>query len=621
MTRRKIAGTDVEQYESEFAHYLDRPEYVLGNSNPITTEKFFIDSIGWKEVTYVPAVLKLFDEVISNAVDEAIRTDFKHAKKIKVEFSCEDGWVTIEDSGRGIPIVQDEKTGKWLPEMVFSELRTGSNFDDESKAETLGRFGVGVSLTNLFSSEFRINIVHAGQEYKQIFQNNLTIKRQPGIQKTTKKSGTSVGFVIDWKRFIENWDTSCFGRGWLEYEPLFEQRVRDLALCYPEIQFWWNKKKVSGRKPAEIFSLVAPDFTIGESEKCRLAVMYSDHGFRVMSWVNGIETSKGGTHVEYACSSIIEAVREHIRKRYKIDVRPSEVRNRLFIFLSLRTGSTNFDSQAKEAFTTSTKEFADRIEEVLTEKFIKSILKNDRLIESIVEVYQLREEVKQKREVKKLSKVGKVKIPKLVEAQSKDTEKNILMICEGDSAISELINVRNPNIGGIPIRGKLLNVFDKKAVDVLNNAEIRALVQCIGLEIGKPPKNLNYGRIGILTDMDGDGNAIAGLLINFFYKYWPGLFEEGRIIRVLSPLYTAENKGKIKRFYSKTELEKAGLDKSWKIKYNKGLGALGADEYELVLNKLEYIELVPGKETADMIRLVYSSDTDARKEWLVEVKK
>lgn len=614
MTRRRIAGTEIEAYESEFAHILDRPEFVLGSSQLIEAWKFFYNDqeSGWEAVTYVPAVMKLFDEVISNAVDEAIRTDFKHATKINVQFN--NGVVIVEDSGRGIPVVKDDKTGKWLPEMVFSQLRTGSNFDDESQAETLGRFGVGVSLTNLFSTNFSTTTHDGKKWYSQSFHRNLTTIDNPVITKSDgkKPTFTMVTFQIDCKRFGIN-DYSQYGQ-------LFEQRVRDLALCYPEITFKWNKKRVSVKKPKDLFGDIDQAFTFGEAEKCRTAVMYSEDGFQVMSWVNGIETSKGGTHVDYFLSKIVEAIRDHVRKRYKIDVRANEIRNRLFVFLSIRTGTTNFDSQAKEKFTSPDSTFRGRIDEAVTEKFIRGVLKNDRLIEAIVEVYQLREQIKNQKAVKKLSKGGKVKIPKLVEAQSKETEKNILMICEGDSAISELINVRNPHVGGIPIRGKLLNVFGKKDLEVVKNAEIRSLIQCIGLEIGKPPIDLNYGKVGILADMDFDGNSIVGLLINFFHKYWPQLFDEGRIVRVLSPLYTATHKGKIERFYSKQELKKADLDKSWKVKYNKGLGSLDESEYELVLNEPEYIELMPGNKTKETIKLLYSSDTDARKEWLAEVK-
>ena len=118
--------------------------------------------------------------------------------------------------------------------------------------------------------------------------------------------------------------------------------------------------------------------------------------------------------------------------------------------------------------------------------------------------------------------------------------------------------------------------------------------------------------------MDHDGNAIAGLLINFFYKYWPELFKDKKIIRVLSPLYIAENKNIIKRFYSKKEIQNEKLDNSWKIKYFKGLGSLGSKEYEFVLNQMEYLEILQDIDSDKTLELVYSSDTFKRKVWLID---
>ena len=166
MTKRLLKGSDIELYENEFDHLLARPEFVLGSSTLTESVRFFTHDVSWHEVFYVPAILKLFDEVISNAVDESIKTKFTNLTKIFVELDAGQGKVKITDSGRGIPILLDGKTGKYIPELVFAQLRTGSNFNDDEN-ETLGRFGVGVSLTNLFSTSFTIHINDGKKEYKQ----------------------------------------------------------------------------------------------------------------------------------------------------------------------------------------------------------------------------------------------------------------------------------------------------------------------------------------------------------------------------------------------------------------------------------------------------------------------
>ena len=152
----------------------------------------------------------------------------------------------------------------------------------------------------------------------------------------------------------------------------------------------------------------------------------------------------------------------------------------------------------------------------------------------------------------------------------------------------------------------------------MKNEELKSIIQVLGLEMGKKAENLNFGKIGLLEDCDRDGDSIVSLLLNFFYKFWPELIEEKRIIRILSPLYIAKKGKEIKRFYNHSEYKEFTNNgcEGWKIKYNKGLGGLGADEYEYMLNNLKYIEFSLDKKTKSMIELVYSDNTDARKEWL-----
>ena len=612
---RKIKGTEVSTFENEISHIRLRPEIHIGSTDQKIGQKWFT-SDGFEKLNfnYIPALYKIFDEVISNAVDESIKTNFKGNK---IWVGIEDSVISIKDNGRGIPIIKDTVSKRYVPEMVFTDLRTGSNFEDNKNSELLGKNGVGVSLTNIFSTFFEIETASKGKKYQQFLKDDKGRFKKPKISKSTKNY-TLVRFIPDYDYFSEKADLTFINIHLPKdcLEMIAKQRVFDLALCYPEITFYWNKKKIS-TKSREFFLKIDKAFSVSETEKVKLAVMYSDTGFETLSWVNGVDV-KGGTHIDYTMSKITEGVKVFIKKKYKVDVKPLEIRNRMILFLSGRFPNPHFDSQTKERITNNTKDFQDRLDKAITDKFIKSICQNEQIIQSIIEVYELKKAVAEKKQVKSLSK-SKKKIAKLVPAQSKDKENNILMIAEGDSALNELINVRKSNIGGIPIRGKLLNVYDKKPVDIVSNEELKSLIQAIGLEIGKKAKDLNYGRIGILSDQDHDGNAIAGLLLNFFYKFWPELIEEKRIIRILSPLYIATKGKETKRFYNHSEYQNFMLNgfEGWKIKYNKGLGALGPVEYEYMLNNLKYIEFSIDKETGSMLELVYSQNTDARKEWLI----
>lgn len=618
MARRNVGNTSIQTFESDLEYILHRPEIYIGSIQEIKINDFVYinNELTFKEITYNPGLFKIVDEVISNSVDEAIRNNFKVGTNIKVTFNKDQSFL-IEDDGNGVPVGFDTKLKKYSSELVFSNLKTGSNFDDNSNSELLGLNGVGVSLTNIFSSYFSVYINDGKSIYRQKFSNNLTKIEKPSVSKSTSNSTfTKITFTPNYNYFKIS--DECL----IDLPLIIEKRIRNLAFAYPEIRFKFNGKSVSPKKPKDLFGSIDENFIFAEGEKFRLAILFSENDFKQISIVNGGETKEGGTHVDYVINKIVEYVREYIKKKFKIQVKPSEIKNHLFLFLALRTPKRKFFGQTKNLLVTNSNIFSDRIDDVLTDKILNKLVNNEKFIQSIVEIYQLRKEVKEKKKIKQLTKGKKrVKLAKLVEAQSKNKERNILMIAEGDSALNELINVRNPHVAGIPIRGKLKNVFNEKDIDVIKTEELRNLMQAIGLEIGKKAKDLNYGKIGILSDQDYDGDAIAGLLINFFFKFWPELFDEERIVRVLSPLFIAKKNKKIKRFYSHKEFE-SWIDehKDWKIIYNKGLGSLGPEEYEIMINDPKLIVLKSSENSQKMIDLVYSNNSENRKLWLKEVK-
>lgn len=612
MARRKVGNTDIETFDDEREYILHRPEIYIGSlAESITDIVTLMDGEIkiWRGVNLIPGLYKIINEVLDNAVDETIRTK-KDSGKIDVTFNPDTNEYTVMDNGRGVPQALDKQSGKYTPELVFSTLRTGSNFDDESGAELIGKHGVGVSLTAIFSKRFKVETWDGKHQYVQEFNNNCREISKPKITKSVKKSGTKITFTPDYGFFkVENLNHDDETR-------LVYKRLKDFALTISTIKFTFNGKVVSEKSLRGYFK--DDNSVYGESDHCKIGLIPSPFvNFHCIGYVNSAGTPSG-THVDYVMGKVTEHLRTYIKRKYKLDVKPAEIRSKFLLFISLWLPNPRFSSQTKEGLSTPVGQLSERIDKVLTGSFLQRLIKEKSIIESIVEIYQLKAEKKAKTAAKKRNK-GK-KIAKLIEAQSKDTENNILMICEGDSAWNEILNVRSPNVGGIPIRGKLLNVLEKKDLDVIKNEEIQTLMHCIGLEIGKPPTNIRYGKIGFLTDMDVDGNSIAGLLINFFYKYWPQLFDDGRMVRVLSPLYTAQKGNEIKRFYTKSDFLKSKLDKSWRVKYNKGLGSLGPAEYELVINKPEWIELENDSQTWGMIQLLYSSNADARKEWLAEVR-
>jgi DNA topoisomerase-2 len=221
------------QVLSDIEHVLKRPGMYCGNVNEEIYPTYIYENnkIVLKDIPQIPALLKLFDEIVSNSIDEAIRTSFKYATKIKVTFDNKIGTVTVEDNGRGLPIEYNEALKKWTPEIIFTHLKAGSNFDDTNKEMLVGQYGVGGSLVPIFSRNFSIDTANGQKKYKQTFENHLAIKHNPVITKS-KDNYTSISYDPNYDYFKVSDEV-------IKYLPiLYEKRIRDLAFCYPEITFF-----------------------------------------------------------------------------------------------------------------------------------------------------------------------------------------------------------------------------------------------------------------------------------------------------------------------------------------------------------------------------------------------
>jgi DNA gyrase/topoisomerase IV subunit B len=170
--------------------------------------------------------------------------------------------------------------------------------------------------------------------------------------------------------------------------------------------------------------------------------------------------------------------------------------------------------------------------------------------------------------------------------------------------------------GAFPLRGKFLNVAGLKPTKVVQNKEVQALLNAIGLRLGEEPKDLRYGKILIYSDADPDGDSIAGLLVNFFGRYWPELLEEKMLYRVMTPLVVASKKKDRKMFYTNEEFEKWSNSKSskgWDVSYKKGLAALEDPEYKDIIRDPKMFALVPGDDLEQSLEDWFGSNADVRK--------
>ena len=321
----------------------------------------------------------------------------------------------------------------------------------------------------------------------------------------------------------------------------------------------------------------------------------SQNGFQQVSFVNSTDTYDGGSHVDYIMNQIISHLREFFSKKHKVDIKPSEIKSHMFLFLNSTIINPSFSSQTKEKLITEVKDFGSTFE--ITNKLIQSILKSE-IVNSILDWInqkKLADESKLFRTLK-----AKVKVDKLIDCQSSNRKDCELFIMEGLSALGDFRKYRNPgNQAAYSLRGKFTNTNGMSNKKILENEEAKNLILSIGLDLinAENMDNIRYGKIIICTDIDTDGDSICGLLLNFFSK-WPKLIDNGLLHRAMAPLLVAKSltkKNDNKYFYSMDEYEtwiKTNNIRSYEIDYKKGLGSLETEEFKVLVQETKLVKFV-----------------------------
>lgn len=590
-------------------HVLLRPNIYLGSVN-LEPQSGIID-YEYKTVYIVPALLKMVEEVFQNSIDEHIRTNGEFATQISLDITqtLDGTQITVKDNGRGIP--QKIIGGKSQPLLAWTELRAGSNFDDNNRT-TAGTNGMGAALTCIFSKSF--------VGYTCDGKNTITVTCSDNMQNIAessnkgKQAGTQVSFVPDLDRFGLNDFTD-------DHITVLRDRFVNLAIMYPKIQFKFNGEKLTFKNLKQIAKNFHPDSVSAETDNVSLvfAPAGSEEEFRCLSYVNGIYIKNGGSHVDYVINQIIVTLREHVKKKHKIDVLPNQIRQHILFASWMRDfNALRFDSQTKERITNSVSEVAFYLNQIDFDKIAKQILNTESIINPCIEAILYKKEMAEKLALaKKLKSAAKIRVVNHIAATHSDPEQRSLVITEGQSALGSLITVRDPKkIGGFPLRGKPLNVRDMKPVDILKNKEMLELLTILGLEFGKPATDLNYGKIYVMSDADTDGDSIFCLLLNLFSN-WPELFEQGRIYRVMTPLYVCVKGKQTELFYNKTEFDKFN-SKGYDVSYCKGLGTLSKDAYRKCINEPYLIKLSANNSDLIKLEMAFGGDANLRKDWMME---
>tara|TARA_B100001996_G_scaffold154140_1_gene117260 strand:- start:13575 stop:16796 length:3222 start_codon:yes stop_codon:yes gene_type:complete len=610
-------------------HILKRPDSYVGPVSRVS-EPYWVyenDHFERKNVVYSPALLKIFDEILVNAIDRNSMYP-KNVSSLGVSIDVTSGEITIENNGPlgGIAVKMHEKEGIWNPELTFGHLLTSTNYDDTQKRVVGGRNGYGAKLTNVYSTKFSIKIKDGENKciYTQEWSNNMKTCGIPKIKKySSSTSSVSISFIPDWKRFgMSKMDTSIY--------KIFEKRVYDANICTTQnckVKFQGNLlPKCTFANYCKMYTKTDEMCTI-TSDRWSVCIAPSDDGFEHVSFVNGICTMKGGSHVDHVSGILANGIIEDMAK--KIKLRPQQVKNAFFIFVKATLVNPMFSSQVKSECTLKPQDFGSKFEPPKT--FIKNILKTG-IQDELLALSKFRE----MKELKKTDGSRKSKIsgiPKLDDANKAGTQQSskcTLIITEGDSAktlaISGLSIVGRDHYGVFPLRGKCKNVRDASVKQLTENKEFNDLKKILGLQQGKVYTSLSelrYGKLMIMTDADNDGSHIKGLILNMIHYFWPSLLDLKFVVSMVTPIIKATKGSETRSFYTDSSFRQwYGNGKhGWKIKYYKGLGTSTSAEAREYFKRIKdlTVQFDTDKCMDDSIILAFDkTKSDLRKTWLLE---
>ncbi|MEX6633554.1 DNA topoisomerase IV subunit B [Hyphococcus lacteus] len=536
------------------------------------------------------ALHHLFAEVLDNSMDEAVAG---HATRIEVELH-EDGYLSVIDNGRGIPIDPHPKfKNKSALEVILTTLHSGGKFEGKAYATSGGLHGVGVSVVNALSDDLIVEVCRGRTMYRQSFAEGHPRSKIEKVGPAPNKRGTSIMFHPDPKIFgptakfkparlfkMARSKSYLFGGveiRWKCAPSVIKDDTPAEAVFHFERGLTDYLKTLAGAKPT-----VTEDIFAGKVEKkddgghgnLEWAVIWGTAGFGeadgfVHSYCNTIPTAEGGTHeagLRAALTKGLKAYAELAGYKRASNITAEDVLGTAGALLSVFVRNPEFQGQTKDKLATN--EAQKIVETTIRPAFDHWLASNPKQASALVEWVADRADERQRRrkekEVSRAAATRKLRLPgKLSDCSSANRSGTELFLVEGDSAGGSAKQARNRATQAIlPLRGKILNVASAARDKILANQEIADMTQALGAGIGSKFNidNLRYEKIIIMTDADVDGAHIAALLITFFYQEMPDLIHQGRLYLAQPPLFrlTAGSKS----VYAMNEAEREKLLKT-----------------------------------------------------------
>lgn len=499
----------------------------------------------------------------------------------------------------------DKTTGYIQIEKIQNGKYVGFQLDGNQRF-VINDFTVTHNCTAVYSKKFVVETIDSENQKKfiQEFTDNMENRTKPKVTSNSGKSYTKITFLPDYQRF---------GMSGLESDSvlLIQKRVLDCIACTgSDVQVYLNGQKLKGKglidytkfffNPDHHSPIFSESFVLSQFV-WEWAIVPSD-SFEQISFVNGNSTTQGGKHVDFILNQIVSKLKVLLETKKKLkDVKPSLIKERLFLFLRATIANPSFNSQTKEYLTTPVKDFGCRFE--ISDKFIDKLYKSS-IVEEIIQTYKLKESLELAKSTNG-KKVSRIFIPKLEDAIWAGTAKSdqcTLILTEGDSAKTFAMwgrsIVGNERFAAFPLKGKAINIRDATVSQLMNNEELNNLKQIIGLKAGKEytdTSDLRYGKVMVLTDADLDGSHITSLIVNMFHAQFPSLIKLDFLQTLRTPIVKATRNGKTVEFFTEQDYhawkETVGDDiNRFNIKYFKGLGTSKKEDAQAIFRRFNELK-------------------------------
>ena len=632
---------------------LHRPDTYVGSIQErksfMWVKRLDVEHFQHSHVIENPGLIRIFVEIASNALDNVWRSNEAKVKCtcIKFDIDRKDNMITVWNDGSTIPIQmhepnkeagEPEENRVWNPALIFGVLLTSNNYDDSKVRKTSGRNGLGAKLCNLLSVFFKVEIFDhkRSKHYVQVWRDNMSVLDPVDIKvKKGTASWTKISFIPDFKRFgmekfsediLSIYTKYMYNCAMLSKIPVYinDERLpidsfKSFALLhYPEEQY-------------EVMLFNSKDTKV---------VLIPSNEYRFVSFVNGMETSRGGVHVnawiEAIFRPIVAAINKKSEKKKRPKINIGDVKKCFTVFVDSSVSQPTFESQSKHEL------IGPKIVATVKSSSINKLLKwrFADIIEQAIKTKELM--MFQKREKKGSRKKKAAGLDDANNAGKSQSGKCLLLLTEGDSAKTFAISgmdagvpfngglaVGRDYLGFLPLRGKVLNVMNASNIQIINNKVIYSIISALGLEMGvdytddRNFRKVRYGGVGILTDADVDGNHIKALVMLFFLTLFPTLLKRKTpfIVGMLTPIARIFfSNGEQSIFYDEDifkEFVKSNMNKrKFTVQYYKGLGSSEDGEILDIFGKRMVNYFTDDRTQETFSKAFNKTMSDQRKKWL-----